>query len=91
MDERPATKVTVVVLELLELADGDKKRENSILHEGFSKLGASLTVVLVCFAYGFGVCIYIYIYIYIYIPYPTSTSDTVLIDVAPFTSTIGPN
>jgi hypothetical protein len=55
MDERPATKVTVVVLELSELADGDKKRENSILlHERFPKLGAPLTVVLVCFAHRIG-------------------------------------
>jgi hypothetical protein len=41
--------------ESLELADGDKKIENSILlHEGFPKLGAPLTVVLVCFAHGVG-------------------------------------
>jgi hypothetical protein len=39
----------------LELADGDKKRENSILlHERFFKLGAPLMLVLVCFAYGVG-------------------------------------
>jgi hypothetical protein len=38
-----------------ELADGNKKIENSILlHEGFPKLGAPLTVVLVCFAQGVG-------------------------------------
>jgi hypothetical protein len=40
------------------LADGDKKRENCILlHEGFFKLGAPLTVVLVCFVYGVGIYI----------------------------------
>jgi hypothetical protein len=59
MDQRPSTKVTVVVLELLELTDDDKKRENSILlHEGFLILGAPLMVVLVCFAYGVGAYIY---------------------------------
>jgi hypothetical protein len=41
---------------------GDKKRENSILlHERFLKLGAPLTVVLMCFAHGVGIYIYIYI------------------------------
>jgi hypothetical protein len=45
--------------EVLELAYGDKKRENSILlHEGFPKLGAPFTIVLVCFAYGVGTYIY---------------------------------
>ena len=39
-----------------KLAKGDMiGRENSnLLHEGFSKLGAPLTVVLVCFAQGVG-------------------------------------
>ena len=36
--------------ESLELADGDKKKENSILlNEGFPKLGAPLMVLLVWF------------------------------------------
>jgi hypothetical protein len=70
MDERPATKVMLVVLELLELADGDKKRENSILlHKGFPKLGKFWCTLPMGLVH-----IYIYIYIYIYIgrktPYP---------------------
>jgi hypothetical protein len=37
------------------VADGDEKRENCILlHQRFFKLGAPLTVVLVCFAKGVG-------------------------------------
>jgi hypothetical protein len=34
--------------------DVDRKRENYLLHEGFPKLEAPLTVVLVCFAQGVG-------------------------------------
>ena len=46
--------------ESLELADGDKKKENSILlNEGFPKLGASLMVLLVWFVRGVGTYIYI--------------------------------
>jgi hypothetical protein len=43
-------------MEGLELADDDKKRENSILlHEGFPKLGAPLTVVLIYFTHRVGI------------------------------------
>jgi hypothetical protein len=36
--------------ELLELADRDKRENYILLHEGFPKLRAPVTVVLVCFA-----------------------------------------
>jgi hypothetical protein len=41
-------------LENLTEGDVDRKRENYLLHEGFSKLGASLMVVLVWFAQEIG-------------------------------------
>ena len=59
--------------------------ESNLLHEGFFKLGASLTVVLVCFAREVG--------IYLYgekLSTSTSTSNMVLIDVAPSIFTNGP-
>ena len=58
----------------------------NLLHEGFPKLGAPHTVVLVCFAQGVGR--------YIYgekLSTSTSTSNMVLIDVAPSTFTNRPN
>ena len=59
--------------------------KSDLLHEGFSKLRAPLTVVLVCFAQNVG--------IYLLgekLPTSTSTSNMVLIDVAPSTFTNEP-
>ena len=58
--------------------------KSNLLHEGFSKLGAPLTVVLVCFAQGVGTYL-----LGEKLPTSTSTSNMVLIDVAPFTFTNG--
>jgi hypothetical protein len=59
----------------------ERGEKYNLLHDRFSKLGAPLTIVLVCFAQGVGT--------YIYgekLSTSMSTSDMVLIDVAPSTS-----
>ena len=66
----------------MAMARGEK---SNLLHERFSKLGALLTVVLMCFAQGVGT--------YLFgekLSTSTSTSNMVLIDVAPSTFTNGP-
>ena len=59
--------------------------KSNLLHEGFLKLGAPLTVVLVCFAQGVGTYL-----LGEKLPTSTSTSNMVLIDVAPSIFTNGP-
>ena len=59
--------------------------KSNLLHDGFPKLGAPLTVVLVCYAQGVGT--------YLWgekLPTSTSTNNMILIDVAPSTFTNGP-
>ena len=63
-----------------------EEEKSNLLHEGFPKLGAPLMVVLVYFAQG--------VRTYLLgekLHTSTSTSNMVLIDVAPSTSTNGPN
>ena len=65
--------------------DEGRREKYNLLHERFFKLGAPLTVVLVCFAQWVGT--------YLQgekLPTSTSTSNMVLIDVAPSTFTNRP-
>ena len=63
------------------IARGEKL---NLLHEGFPKLGALLTVVLVCFAQWVGTYL-----LGEKLSTSTSTSNMILIDVAPSTFTNG--
>ena len=62
--------------------EGEK---SNLLHEGFPKLGAPLTVVLVCFVQGVVTNLWGK-----KLPTCTSTSNMVLIDIAPSTFTNEP-